>query len=213
MFLDVAYVLFKLISENALAIQVNRFVSMFTQCFGLFASKAGLPLHQVLLIHSSGFIIYYFTIFLTLCLVTKNEKMALALLLFNTLMVSHTFYWTPSELIQGMAFVFVYLALLQKSLEQATYKRIILILMCFTLITAGFAHPLLNIALIFGIGYFGLTYTNKRKFLVINALAVIGLFILRATVFSNEYDSNSMSGMKNFISLFPNYYTYSLNCC
>jgi len=132
MFLDVAYVLFKLIAENTFAIQVNRFVSMFTQCFGLFASKAGLPLNQVILIHSGGFIIYYFTIFLALCLLIKNEKMALGLLLFNTLMVTHTFYWTPSELIQGMAFVFVYLALLQKNLEQVSYNPIILILTIFS---------------------------------------------------------------------------------
>jgi len=209
MFLDVAYVLFNLIAENALAIQVNRFVSMFTQCFGLFASKAGLPLNQVILIHSAGFIIYYYTIFLVLCLFIKNKKMALGLLLFNTLMVTHTFYWTPSELIQGMAFVFVYFALLQKSLEQVPYKPIVLILTGFALVTACFAHPLLNIALIFGIAYFSLNYTSERKFLIINTVAIIGLFIIKATIFSNEYDSSSMSGLRNFVTLFPNYFTYS----
>lgn len=209
MFSDVAYILFKLLQEGDWAIQVNRFVSFFTQSFGLFASKLGLPLKQVCVIHSAGFIVYYFAIFLIIFKWVKNEKMALGLLLFNTLMVAHSFYWTPSELIQGMAFVFLYFALLQKALEQDKVPIYVYIIGILTLITASFAHPLLNIALVFGLCFMGLSHPNKIKFLGINFLLVIALFVIKAKVIPNPYDSKAMGGLNNLITLFPNYWTHS----
>jgi len=212
-FADVSYILFKLILQGEYAIQVNRFVSVFTQSFGLFSSKLGLPLYWVTLIHSAGFIIYYFTIFMILLTWFKNKSLALGLMLFNILMVAYSFYWTPNELIQGMAFVFLYLAALQNILKSKKLPIVSHILSVAFLSTSIFAHPLLVSAILFGILYLGVHHLKRYRLIVGQLILTVVITMLKFKVFVTPHDVSSMAGVssiKRFIENFrlENFYDF-----
>lgn len=109
-FIDIAFHLFYILKDNALAIQNNRFGAVFTQIFPLLTSRLGLSLSQVMIAYSLGFVVYYATVFF-LCL-RLSRPHALMLLLFNVLMVTDTFYWIQSEFSQGVAFSILWWALI-----------------------------------------------------------------------------------------------------
>ena len=91
-FLDVSFLLFNILKDGHFAIQADRFGSVLTQAFPLVSSKLHLPLKWIMINYSAGVVLYYFTIFL-LCIKTfKNWQLGLAMILFNTLMVSYTFW-------------------------------------------------------------------------------------------------------------------------
>lgn len=195
-FSDVSFILFNLITEGGYAIQVHRFVSIFTQSFGLFASKLGLPLNWVAMIHSAGFVMYYFTVFLLLLKVIKNHSMALGLLLFNILMVTMSFYWIPSELIQGMAFVFLYHALMEKQLSKKTSSTVKLITFS-CLFTAIFAHPLIIFATMYAALYLLLQERRRFIFFGIQLFLMVTIYLSKSKLLPNAYDNNAKGGLNN----------------
>jgi len=121
--------------------------------------------------------------------------MALGLLLFNTIMVSNSFYWTPNELIQGMAFVFLYAAIFQKTLKSNTNFWLLHLSLIACLITAIFAHPLLIVAILFSILFIALDHRSRWR-LIIGQLSLTALiFIARFTVFLTWHDNISTQGV------------------
>ena len=200
-FTDVAFILFQLILEGDYAIQVQRFVSVFTQSFGLFASKLGLPLNWVAMIHSAGFIIYYYLIFLLL-LKLKARSLALGLVLYNVLMVTLSFYWIPSELMQAVAFVFLYLALLHKLLQREENSILLLVSSFLCLVTAVFGHPLIIFAVLFGILFFALHEKKKYLLIVSQLLLAVAIYVFKGKVYPNYYDNQAKEGLSNLIDFF-----------
>lgn len=204
-FADVSYILYNLITEGEYAIQANRFVSVFTQSFGLYASKLGLSLKSVAIIHSAGFIMYYFTIFLILLKLAKSNSWALGLMLFNILMVAMSFYWTPNELIQGMAFVFLYVAFMERLMQQEKKSWLYHIVPLLCLITAIFAHPLIIFATVFGVLY--LMLHDKTRYIYWGSQFVlnVAIYLIKTKALANSYDSSAMSGFNNVFKFFTNF--------
>lgn len=209
-FLDLAYILFKVIQTNSLAIQVNRFVSVFTHGVVQASIQFNLSLSSISQLFSLSFVVFQFILFLIILKIIKDEKLALGLLLFNFVMPTHTFFWTASELIQGMAFVFVFFALLNRKYTREIKKTMVNhFLLLTTLITASFAHPLLNIPLAFGLMFFAIKFRSEMKTSFLYFFILITINLVKQKYFSNDYDVAAASGVQNFIKLFPNYYTPS----
>ncbi|HEB61575.1 MAG TPA: hypothetical protein ENI82_00335, partial [Bacteroidetes bacterium] len=210
-FLDPVFQLAYMIRDGGFAIQVNRFAAVITKIFPYLAIKLSLPLNIITLIYSMSFVLYNFIIFIVIAKFIKNLKWALFLLLFNILMISHTFYWPAIELNQGIAIMILYFSLLNKELK--INKNILLIFFIILVPTVIFSHPLIIIPFVFLSFY--LYFFEKGQydlllFRIGSAMALIS-FIINKIFFRNWYDDMNMTRLDNFIKLFPDYFHIKSN--
>lgn len=203
---DAAFQLFSILKEDGFAIQINRFGAAFTQVFPLLASKMNLSLHAVALTYSLSFLIFYFTVFLIVLLGLKNEKMALVILLFNTVLVRHSFYWIQCEFVQGAIFTLLYLAITEHAIRKEQVPLWFYIVTPFFLITIVYFYPLLLFIMLFGIAFFILLYRNRVVLLSAILGAYLIIFAIKILFLNNFYDAQSMSGLKNILQEFPHYF-------
>lgn len=210
-FLDPVFQLAYMIRDGGFAIQVNRYAAVLTKIFPYLAIKLSLPLYAITLIYSVSFVIYNFLIFIVIAKFIKNQKWALFLLLFNILMISHSFYWPAIELNQGIALMILYFSLLDKKLK--FNKNIILFFIIILVPTVIFAHPLAIIPFVFISFYlylFEKRYTDLFFLGIGSVIAVISLFINKI-FFRNWYDDMNMGRLSNFVKLFPDYFNIKSN--
>ncbi len=217
--LDTAFTLFHIINDHFFSIQVYRFGDVFNQCFPLLATMAGLSLNAVILCYSLGYVSYYFLCYLVAGTFLKQYDFALTILLLNLLFVSDTFYWVTSQLPQALAFLMVVLAYLRNNQDSDT-KLLTWIMAIFGLVTVAFFHPLAVFVLAYAVFFF---VSRKEPFLNKRILyGIVLIFVLaievKAIEFETPYEHSSMSGLKNFITQFPDYFTlysnkrFLLNC-
>ncbi len=215
-FTDIAYHLFYLTKEGNFAIQNNRFGAAFTQLFPLIAIRMDASLDAVMLVYSIAFVFYYFIIFILIAAVFKNRELALIMLLWPVLFVSHTFYWIQSELPQGIAMMLLFFAC-YKYVEEKKLKSIgwRIILLLFLILTSGF-HPIILIPF----GFIGVFYIlspanfNKKQIWFLAGSAAVFLFalIVKSVLFPvSAYEVSALGGLKNFIRFFPDYFTIESN--
>ena len=104
--------------------------------------------------------------------------------------------------------------------QPGTAKPATYIILFSTLITLAFFHALLIFALLYIVIFF-LERKNvfaSTRFLYIIAFIFFFAVLLKAIAFRTDYERHSMSGLKNFITLFPNYINlysnkqFLLNC-
>lgn len=211
-FLDIAFHLFYIIKDGFYAIQNNRFGAVFTQTFPLLGSKVKLDLNSIMKLYSLGFVIYYAGIF-TLCIkVFKSYKYALSVLLLSILMVTDTFYWIQSELPQGLAFLLLYFSFWTYFQKNGKFSKwwvqgLNLVFIIFIV----FFHPLIVFPFGFIIAFQFISNPAYRKGLFIISVLFFSVLVIKTLFFKTEYDSTSMSGLKNFITLFPNYLNLQSN--
>lgn len=208
---DMSFQLFSVLKDNSFAIQINRFGAVVTQIFPLMASRAGLSLNNVALIYSTAFVIYYFAVFLFILLVLKNTKTALVLLLFNTMIVTHSFFWIQCELLQGIAFTLLFIAFVENQLKSGKVSLLFQAFSPLFLFTIVFFYPLLPFVLLFALAYLSQHYQSQKKSLLSIGVSYIFLYLVKILFFKTAYDSTSMNGVKNFITKFPNYFNLQSN--
>jgi len=203
-FLDISFHLFCILKDHAFAIQNFRFGAFFTQLFPLIGCKLGLSLSTIACLYSVSFVLLPFIVFIILIL-SKQVKIALAYLLFLLIMTTHTFYWIQSELPQGIAFLFLFTALLETNLQKAILPVSFTPFASILIFIISFSHPLLLFPFLFFIVYYWILKYPNRSVL----LAVLFLFLVFYTIklifFKTDYDSGAMSGIKNLSLFFPNY--------
>ena len=148
-FVDISFQLFLMIKGGYAALHSLRFGSLFTLFFPLLAIKLQLPLSWIAMSWNIAVPLFFAIIFFLILLLFNDVKMAMLVLLFNTLMVTHSFYWLQSELPQAVAFLILFFSfchwLLQKK-ELPFYASAIIAIMLFTL---SFYHPLIIFAFSF----------------------------------------------------------------
>jgi hypothetical protein len=211
-FADTAFFLFNIVKDNSFCVQVYRFGDVFSQVFAVAARKAAMPLDTIAKCYSVGFIFYHFVCYAICGAVLKEYKYALAILLVNLLFTTETFYWTISQLPQGLSLLLVLLAAIaagkKKTISLARGGVVFALL-----VTLLFFHPLLVIPLVFALAYFfpkDYAHLDKR---LVAGIGIVGAVILAAKValFKTPYEQHSASGLKNFVTLFPNYFTTHAN--
>jgi len=81
------------------------------------------------------------------------------------------------------------------------------------LITLSFYHPLLIFAFLYSIIFFSIrneVFISKKHLYLISVTFFLGVLI-KTIVFRTPYEKNSLSGLKNFITLFPDFFTLFSN--
>lgn len=194
-FLDISYHLFYILKDSSFAIQNYRFGACFTQLFPLLGGKCGLPLTTIAMLYSASFVLLQVLTF-SLLLLMKNGKMALAYLLFTVIMTTHTFYWIQSELPQAMAFLFLFMSLLNKSLEQEYIPAGTAISCTLLLFVVSFTHPLMLFAFVFFMLFQALNQPDKIQKLVPFAVGYLVLYLIKAVFFKTQYDNQAMGALK-----------------
>jgi len=213
--LDASYQLFSVLRKGNFAIQNFRFGAFFTQAFPLFGSKAGFTLPTVMKLYSLSFVFYHTTIFVLSLLWTKSPKFGVVILLFSIFITTHTFYWIQSELIQGLVLLLLFFSYVQyafsniETIEKTNFWGFS-VSMVFTFFLV-FIHPLVLFPFLFLAGFFYLHNTVNKQILLNLCGAYIIVFIFKTVFFKVAYDSSAMGGLKNFLTLFPDYFTLTSN--
>jgi hypothetical protein len=210
--LDTSFTLFHIINEHFFSIQVYRFGDAFNQSFPLLASMAGLSINGVLLCYSLGYMSCFFLCYVVVGPVLRQYDFALVILLLNVLFVADTFYWVTSQLPQALALLMVVLAYLRNKQDSDT-KIMTWIMAIIGLVTVAFFHPLAAFVLAYAVFFFVSRNESflKRKVLYGIWLIFVLAIEVKAIVFETPYEHSSMSGLKNFITQFPDYFTLFSN--
>jgi len=205
-FADMAYHLFYIITGNNFTIQNYRFGAIVTQIFPLLSYRAGLSLNSIVLIYSLGFTCYYFICYLLAGFVFKNYQVAIAILLLNTLFVTHTFYWPESELPQGLAFLLVFLAYF---LQQGRFVPLHISTCLLFSVVAVFFHPMIFMVMTYLVIFIILSkdIIVDKKLLITTCIFFIATYIFKTVFYATGYDTqamrNSAHGIVNFLKSFP----------
>ncbi len=210
-FVDIAYHLFFLLKDRGFAIQNGRFGAAFTQFFPLVGAALGLSVNFIAALYSASFILLPAIIFGLLLGPLRNARLALAYLLFEAGMMTHTFFWIQSELPQATAFLFLFAGLLEKQLHRETFSAFFLPAAQVLLLVVCFSHPLIPIPFFYLLLFMGLRYPLKRRMLTAVAVSFLLVWILKSLFFRYPYEQQAMSGLKNFVTLFPHYFNLQSN--
>ena len=218
-FLDAAYNLFYIIKDGGFAITLFRFGDVFMQLPPVLARKACLPADTIFQIYSAGFVLFYFIAYLICGSILKRYDFALVILLLNILLVSDTFYWCLSQLPQAIAILVAILAFLQGR-QANTIKPWQWCIAAAALATAVFLHPLVLFVILYCLAFFGLSSPPgaDKKTLYILGISYCSIMLIKFLFFKTPYEHHSMSGLKNFVTQFPNYFTlfsdkrFAYNC-
>jgi len=173
----------------------------------LLAYKAGSSLETISVSYSAGFIANYLVCYWVCGSMLKQYRFALLVLLINLLFAAHTFYWPISQVPQGMAMMMVVWAMIwEKRLE--AIKPLMWCSIACLLVVLVFFHPLMLVALAYSIVFFLLSkdaQVDRRVLYRIGAFFVL-ILVLKSIFFRTQYERHSLSGLKNFIKLFPYYF-------
>ena len=139
LFSDSAYYLIQLLNNGHFAIEHGRFISALPQLLPMLSIVVHGSLKQVVLAFSVGDVLYYYSIFLLLLYVLRDKAAAVALMLTICFSVLHIFVCPVTELLQGIALLILYNAMLKQQLYRHKYLFILMLVM---LVTIVFSHPL-----------------------------------------------------------------------
>ncbi len=207
--LDSAYTLFNIAKDSSFAINISRLGSLFTQVFPLLAVKAGGSVDALMMSYSVGFIVFYLLGYMVCGSLLRRYDYAIALLLFHILFVSETFYYIPSELPQGVTFLFIVFSLLPPGNSLQVQNKLRLAITAVCIVIATFFHPMVAVVWLYAVVFFWLRQRQAAipKSLALASAVFFVAVIIKSATLKTQYDAHSMSGLKNFWLLFPNYFT------
>lgn len=190
--MDAAFHLYYIIVTDDFAIQNHRFGAVVTQIFPLLGSRLGLSLNSILIIYSAGIAFYYAFCYYICGSVLKQYAFAILLLLFNTLIVTDTFFWMHSELPQGCALLIVVFALINNALQQDKPWLKYIIISALMIVT-GFFHPLIFFPAVFLFLYFILKASNKKGRIVYSLFLLLYLIVyfIKFQFYKTPYDETA----------------------
>jgi hypothetical protein len=210
LFLDHAYYLFQMIAREGFAIFHYRFISVFNEVLPFLAIKLSMPLQEVMLAYSMNIILFHLLCYI-ICGLLRDYLAAIGLLLFSILFATHTFYFAISEMIQATALLFPFIALMRRYATTGS-RYLPAVLLLFIPIIA-FAHPLMVFPVGFMLAFFWLdkdTPVSTPTALWIGG-AYVAVLLFKTTFFKEPYESNAFGNLRNFKTLFPDYFTLYSN--
>ena len=137
---DMAYQEFYVILTRGFVLNL-RIGAIIPQSIPLILRWFNCPLKTILILHSLGFVVFYFSFFLLIAFKWRQYEIALVYLLNSILLVNDTFYWIQSELPQGLSWLILYYAYINRKGVADIYKRPAL--HCILLLFLQFFHPLM----------------------------------------------------------------------
>lgn len=197
-FMDAAYHLFHFLMNDDFAIQHNRFGAAVTQVFPVLGSHLGLPLKSIMLLYSTGTMLYYFLCYFVCGTILKQYKFALLVLMFSILFATDTFFWPFSELQQGCTMLMVMFSLLNTRIQLALKYLLILVL----IVTLSFIHPLIIIPASFVFTYLIILKESNVpiKEVVLCFIIFISVYLIKFFAFKTPYDTQAGNGSHYIIN-------------
>lgn len=205
-FIDPAFHLFLMIKDGTFPIQVQRFGAGLTMILPLLGIKAGLSVGTLAILYSFNVALYYSVLAWINLKLNPDGKMAFALLLCYTLLMSFSFFWMQAELPMGLAMSITFMNYLDKLKMKAwTYPWIVCTLAI--LISCIYFHPMNTIFLIFLMVFFYLNAVEDKKLFIRGFIILLTLVIAKKLLFKvTYYDKNWIDETTaNVKSLYPNY--------
>lgn len=210
-FADAAFHLFYILKDGVLPIK-SRFAASLVHLFPLWGGKFGLSLETILKMYSVGFVLFYASLFLIITTRLKNYKLGLVLVLFNTLMVTDTFYWTISEFPQGIALMLLFFALLNNFKEFNLFSNYWLFpLMSVLLMAVVYSHPLIIFPFVFIMAFFFLKKQFENTLFKSVSFTFSLLYLINFYFFIPQSDDKKTEALSQIITLFPNYFDLPSN--
>ena len=216
-FLDTACLLFELLKNNTFAIEHHRYTDAFTQVLPLTAAHLGKGIDTIILLYSMSFVLFHLVFYTLTGLVFKRYDLAIAILICNLLFVTDTFYYTPSSLPQGISFVLFYAAFLgwaHLHYGATLFRGLSLVVsVLLPLVIIIFFHPMM----VFVFAYLLLFFLGRQNILIrwqqVGLLlgSYVGLSVLKSLLLHSDYERRSLSGLRNFATKFPDYFTLFSN--
>lgn len=180
--LDAAFQSYQFIADGSPVVMVERFGAASVQLLPLAAIWAGASLSTVLLLYSVSIVLFHWG-FYCICLYgLKDKKAALAILIFNLLFVSDSFYWMQNELLQAITLMFVLWAVWMRRVDWMRLTRRDWAVVALLTATVAYYHPLVFFPLVF---VWCWLWLHPRRLLSRQTLLLIA--VLFALVFSSKY--------------------------
>jgi hypothetical protein len=183
--LDAAFQSCHFIAEGRPIIMVERFGAVAVQILPLLGVWTGASLATVLLLYSVAIVLFHWCAF-SICLhILKDQKAALAILLFNVLLVGDSFYWMQNELLQAVALLFVLWSVWLRRGHWTFFTRWDWTLSLLLATTVAYYHPLIFFPLAFCWSFFWLkSYSAAAP---LSKQMLLGIAVLFAGIFSSKY--------------------------
>lgn len=201
---DNSFYLFEMIRTDSFCIQRFRFISFLPELLSFLAIKVGAPLIVVSVLFSVGYSFFYFAIYLIVGLYLRKYQLAIVLLLVNTLIVSHTFFWNISELYLGIGLLILFFAIASdKNFKDLNVWQNNALLFLLVLISSS--HPLILFPFAFLLYFlFRQKVLEGKMSLYILSIFII-FYIVNRVYFTDWYNSEKLNVLNNIKTLFPHY--------
>ncbi|HZH37594.1 MAG TPA: hypothetical protein VEX65_09975, partial [Flavisolibacter sp.] len=202
LFADASFILFRIINSDSLQIQEHRFGSFITQGVPLLAARLQLPLETIVVLYSTSFTLFYLLVVLLLLYRFKEQELAVLMGLYFLLFVSETWFWMNNEVHQGIAWMFLFFAVIRwlgrKNSHWIISYPVFIILAILTL----FTHPLI----LFPASYLWLFYCSRKDWpytrsstvlfsCILLLIAAVKLYL--STGNSSSYDAEKLQSIRH----------------
>jgi hypothetical protein len=214
-YLDSAFVIVHLLIKDTFSVDFGRYSMALTQVPPLLAAKLGFSLKAILISYSLSFIGWLAAVYLLIAHWLKQRGLALALLLASLIMLSEGFFWISNQIQQAIWWIVLLYAVLFRyapSDDSYTPGKVTTIAVSLLVLLTIFTHPLAIIPLAFMHGYWLLQRESLRGHIVwLIPLLAITIWCVKTFSGNFSYDANRISSLRNFIDLFPDYFTIYSN--
>lgn len=204
--IDSAFSFFDIVNNAGFCIQLNRYGEGLSQILPVLLRKMYAPLGMLAVSYSVNFVLVQLGCYLICGSVLKQYRWALVILLGNVLIAADSFFWPISQLPQGLALLAVYFALLSADIDRlrpnVTYLAAFALLFFIMLL-----HPAAIATLLYVVGFLWLrNSSNDRGIALRTGIAMLLIFGIKMLLLRNAYETHALSGLRNFVTLFPNYF-------
>lgn len=199
-FVDPCWVAFNMIHDQTFVIAENRYGSFISQILPLAGIHLGLSVKSILLLYSFNFYAFYFSVAFIVGKVLKQKWMTILMAFYFSLFVSDVYFWPNNEVHQGVAWMFLFLALSFYPTKKQNYCKHVLLFLFMALSISS--HLIVAVVFLFLWTY--LIVSEKRRveigrfsIFLYSALLLILIFIRYRLSDSGWYDPVKLAPIKS----------------
>jgi hypothetical protein len=212
---DTAGYMVEIIRANGFYIATNRFISTLAQVLPIAGMKLGISLKGLIILYSLNFSLIPIFCSLIARYLLKNKEIAIAILLFYSILNARLFFYPVSEFQMGLCLLLLYHGLMQNWINKHISCWKIAIWSLPFIITIVFSHPLSLVVLIAWCVYF-ISFKEYRKWIIALPIlcSILTYFIkekwFKALVGTFDYEQDKINNLNNFLDSFSSHLSSTL---
>jgi len=199
LFSDCSHNLFRIINHNHVEIEASRYGIGISQSFPLMAARLHLPLPVIMMSYAASFYVFYLVVALLLVYKYKNYGLAILLGLYETLLVSDSYYYLNNE---GIAMLLLALGINFFVANNKRPQPVIYLAFVATMYLAIWTHPLVMMAGVY-LWFFLMAdkktwpYTKLQSWILTSILILFSLLKFYEGM-HHGYDSTKIESLTTF---------------